>query len=159
MDVQYQCDLDDYVEAQNFVLKQSVSYYILFVGGGFSLVLGLAIAFWGRFANALPALFLGIFWLGYLILYRTAKIRHDFKRHPNVSRQCSLQVDDNGLRSASDVSTGETKWGAFVKYRETPNLFMVYFGGRMFRVIPKRAFSTLQLEEFRELLRRKLPAK
>src|ERR1700722_14152964 len=95
MDVQYQCDLDDYVEAQNFVLKQSVSYYILFVGGGFSLVLGLSMAFWGPFANALPALFLGIFWLGYLILYRTAKIRHDFKSHPNFSSQFTHEVQKN----------------------------------------------------------------
>jgi hypothetical protein len=159
MDVQYQCNVNDYVEAQNAVLKASVGYYILFIGGGFSLVLGMIVAYWGRLATATPALALALFWLAYPIFYLPAKIRRDFKKHPNFSRPCNLHVDDDGLRSSSDISTSETKWGAFVKFRETPNVFMVYFGGNIFRVIPKRAFAASQLEEFRELLRRKLPAK
>jgi hypothetical protein len=32
-------------------------------------------------------------------------------------------------------------------------------GARLFEVIPKRALSGLQLDEFRELLRQKLPNK
>ena len=147
------------MEAQNIALKAGASYYILSIGGTLSFVLGVVTAFWGRFAVALPALALGVFWLSYPTLYWPWKLRHDFKKHPNFSRQCTLQVDNDGLRSQNDMSSGETKWGAFVKFRETPNLFMVYFGGRLFKVIPKRAFSAAQLEEFRELLRSKLPSK
>jgi len=159
MDVQYQCDVNDFVEAQNAVLKRSVGYYVLFIGGFFCLLLGIVIAYRGRFANALPLLVLALFWLGYAILYLPTKFRRGFKKHPNFSRPCSLHVDDDGLRTSNDVSTNESKWAAFVKFRETPNIFLIYFGANIFRVIPKRAFVGPQLEEFRELLRSKLPAK
>lgn len=159
MDVQYQCGLNDYIEAQKVVLGRSSGYYIMLVGGGFCLILGVVVAFSMRLADGLPALALAVCWFGYLIIYLPVKLRRDFSKHPNFSRHCNLHVDDNGLRSSSDVSSGDTKWGAFVKFRETPNLFMLYLGERVFRVIPKRAFSTLQLEEFRGLLRTKLSMK
>jgi hypothetical protein len=159
VDVQYQCDLKDYLEAQNVALKATAGYYIVSIGGILSLVLGVLASLLGLFGAAWPMLALAVFWLSCPIFYWPWKLRRDFKKHPNFSRQCSLHVDENGLRSESDVSSGETKWEAFVKFRETPNLFMMYFGGRMFKAIPKRAFSAPQLEEFRDLLRSKLPAK
>ncbi len=159
MDVQYQCSLKDYVEAQNAVLKASAGYYILVLGGGVSLAFGLFLEYRSGFARAIPALFLALFWLGYPTILLPAKFKREFKKNPNFPRACLLHVDDDSLRTSSDVSTSETKWVAFTKFRETPNVFLIYFGRNIFRVIPKRAFAAPQLEEFRELLRRKLPAK
>jgi hypothetical protein len=136
-----------------------VSYYIILICGGFCLLLGSFLALVGPFSKGLPLLALAFFWLGFPFVYMPFKLKRDFKKHPNFSRDCSVQVNETGLHSQSDVSTGETKWAAFVKFRETRNLFMLYLGGRMFKVIPKRAFSAAQLEEFRELLRQKLPTK
>ena len=70
-----------------------------------------------------------------------------------------LDLKDEGLYGTSAIGEGTAKWSAFSKLRETPNLFMLYMGARMFRVIPKRAFSPSQLEEARALLRTKLPMK
>jgi YcxB-like protein len=159
MDVQYKCNLEDYKEAQKAQLKRSVSYHIMLVGGGLCLLFGALLAFTGPLSSSVPLLLLAVLWLGYPSLYLPFKLNRDFQEHPNFGRDCHLQVNDDELRSQSDVSTGETKWAAFVKFHETPNLFMLYLGGRMFKVIPKRAFSASQLEEFRELLCRKLPAK
>jgi hypothetical protein len=159
MDIQYKCNLNDYIEAQKVALRRSVSYYIMLVAGGLCLLMGAVVAVAGPFSTALPLLLLAVFWLGYPFVYIPFKLRRDFRKHPNFARECQVHVDDDGLRSQSDVSSGETKWAAFVKFRETPNLFMLYLGGRMFKVIPKRAFSTSEVDEFRELLRRKLPTK
>jgi hypothetical protein len=159
MDIHYACNLQDYIEAQKVALRTTVSYYIMLVGGGLCLLVGAVVAVVGPFSSALPPLLLAAFWLGYPFVYIPFKLRRDFRKHPNFARECQVHVDDDGLRSQSDVSTGETKWEAFVKFRETPNLFMLYLGGRMSKVIPKRAFAASQVEEFRELLRRKLPTK
>jgi len=159
MDVQYKCNLDDYKEAQNTQLKRSVGYYVMLVSGGLCLACGAILAFAGPFSSAVPLLALAALWLGCPLIYMPFKLKRDFQKHPNFARECWVHVDDDGLRSQSDVSSGETKWAAFIKFRETSNLFMLFLGGRMFKVIPKRAFSAPQLEEFRELLRRKLPTK
>jgi len=159
MDIQYKCNLADYVEAQNVHVRRSVSYYIMLLGGGLCLLAGGLLALVGPFSTSVPFLALAVLWLGVLFVYMPFKLKRDFRKHPNFSRDCSVQVSETGLNSQSDVSTGETKWAAFVRFRETRNLFMLYLGGRMFKVIPKRAFSGAQLEEFRALLRQKLPNK
>jgi len=159
MDVRYTCNLDDYREAQYAQLRRSASYYIMLVGGGLCLLFGAVLALTRTFASAAPILLLALFWLGWVLAYLPLKLKRDFHGHPNFAKDCHVHADDEGLRSESELSSGETKWAAFTKFRETSNLFMLYFGGRMFKVVPKRAFSPSELEQFRALLRRKLSTK
>jgi hypothetical protein len=160
MDIQYKCGLDDYREAQKVALKRSASYYFMLSGGALCLLLGIVhLALTGSLSSSLPAFSLAVFSLVYPFVYPHFRLKRDFDKQLNFGRECLLHVDEDGLRSESDVSTAETKWAAFAKFHETPNLFMLYLGSRTFKVIPKRAFSPLQLEEFRELLRRRLTAK
>jgi hypothetical protein len=46
------------------------------------------------------------------------------------------------------------EWRAFVNFRESPNLFMLYRSEISFEPIPKSAFSPPDLIEFAEFLRR-----
>jgi hypothetical protein len=80
-------------------------------------------------------------------------------QHPNLARQYLLRVDDGGWEKIGEISQGGGKWAAYTKFRETPNLFMIYRGARTFSMIPKRAFTVSQLGEFRELISNKLPGK
>ena len=80
----------------------------------------------------------------------------DFKRHPNFARPVQLQINDAGLHSETEISRGETKWNAYIGYRETENLFLLFLGARLVDVIPKRAFSIEQLGEFRDLVKANL---
>jgi hypothetical protein len=84
-------------------------------------------------------------------------LRRDFRRHPNFARPVQMQIDDAGLHSESDVWSGHTKWDTYVKYGETENLFLLYLGARSVEVIPKRAFSGEETEEFRRLVRAAFP--
>jgi hypothetical protein len=159
MNIRYKCGLDDYREAQNVALRKSASYYFVLSGGVLCLLLGIVhLALTGSISSSLPEFSLAVFSLAYPFVYPHFKLKRDFDKHPNFGRECLLDVDEDGLRSESDVSTGEAKWAAFVKFHETSNLFMLYLSGSTFKVIPKRAFSALQLEEFRELLHRRLSA-
>lgn len=50
-------------------------------------------------------------------------------------------------------SSGRLTWSRFIRYRETRHTFLLYQGPRLFNVIPKRALTIDQVEEFRRLLR------
>ncbi len=95
----------------------------------------------------------GMQWANYV---HVPLIRRDFRKHPNFSVPQVLKVNDDGLYCVSDIAEGSAKWSAFTKFQETRNLFMLQMGARMFRVIPKRALSTPEIDELRELLRRRL---
>ncbi len=92
-----------------------------------------------------------------LALAHSVWLKRDFRRHPNFDRPQNLRIDSSGLHSETAAWSGDTKWEAYVKYRETEHLFLLYLGARSVEVIPKRAFSGEQLREFRRLVGTKLP--
>jgi len=70
----------------------------------------------------------------------------------------TLSADEQGLRSATSAGHSENNWSTYTNF-ETSNLFLLYMGSGLFEVIPKRAFSPSQLEEFRNLLTRYVSVK
>jgi hypothetical protein len=84
-------------------------------------------------------------------------LKRDFMRHPNFTRQVRMRIDEAGLKSDSDLWTSDTKWGAYLKHAETKNLFLLYLGVRSVEIIPKRAFSAGQIDEFRRLIHANFP--
>ena len=101
---------------------------------------------------------LGIFWLSFIPV-RRLWLKRDFRKHPNLTIPQVLVLGEEGLRGTSEIGEGTSKWAAYTKFRETPSLFVLYMGGRLFRVIPKRALSPQQFEEARALFGSKWPMK
>jgi hypothetical protein len=100
---------------------------------------------------ALPLLLL-VLWLAFRSVIYPLWIKRDFRGHPNFQREQSVKIDEWGVRRTSEIGQSETKWLAYTEYRETQNLFLLYFGRRLMEVIPKRALSVEQLQKFRQLL-------
>lgn len=100
---------------------------------------------------ALPLLLL-VLWLAFRLVIYPLWIKRDFRGHPNFQREQSVKIDEWGLHRTSEIGQSETKWLAYTDYRETHNLFLLYFGRRLMEVIPKRAFSAEELQQFRQLL-------
>jgi YcxB-like protein len=163
MNIEYQCTLGDYQEAVLAHGLRSTGRKILYaVGGCFisTFVVFLMVIRGIREGTA----FLGVivFWFCSALVGRLVCplwIKRDFRKHPNFSRRQVLRVNDDGLHAESEIGQCERKWLAYTQYRETSNLFILYLGARLFEVIPKRAFVLGEGDEFRELLRQKLPAK
>ena len=93
-----------------------------------------------------------------LRMFQRVWIEKDFRRHPDFAGRAHLFVDGETLRTESELERRETKWAAFTKDRETENLFVLYEGAKLLRILPKRAFANQQLSEFRDLLCSKLPS-
>jgi hypothetical protein len=60
--------------------------------------------------------------------------------------------DDSGVRYASATTASQTAWSAFASYRETPNLFLLFFPNRTFALISKRNVDDGRVDDLRTLL-------
>jgi|SRR5580658_448407 hypothetical protein len=165
MEIQYQRTFSDYEEAltaqrvksRPLKIAFTIAFLLILFLGVFLLVsLGLTLA------AGTVAMFVGSFILAKILsvtsaLWRKRWIKRDFHLHPNFARPVRVGIDEAGLHSESEVWSERTKWDSYVKHGETKNLFLLYLGARSVEVLPKRAFSTEQAEEFRRLVRAKFP--
>lgn len=69
----------------------------------------------------------------------------------------TVTIGNEGIRSESEVSTIETKWNSFEKFRETPNLFVIHQTKDVAGIVPKRAFASQEeMAQFRNLIASKV---
>ena len=157
MEVRFRCNTADYLEAFSEHYKKSPVFYVIYFG-----IIACVFAVTGILTRGFPyGLFL-VFssaWLFSRFVFRPVYLKRDFRRHPNLAREYLLRIDEEGICFKCDVSQEEKSWSAFTKWGETRNVFLVYLGARLFDIIPKRAFSDPELNEFRKLLSRHLPGK
>jgi hypothetical protein len=99
-------------------------------------------------------------WLGWIetactIYYVTAVYRRS-KRHYNsnqaVQQEMQYEFDADVIRSASKISSGETKWTSVHKVLELKNWVIIFLSNATACMIPARDFGT-QLPEFRTLVK------
>jgi hypothetical protein len=157
MEARYQCNADDYLEAQRAQIGTSrrIIWLLCMLAVPVAVLEVRAIGF----AKAAPVLLCVGLLLSYPFLFFASRVKHDFRRHPHLAREYHLLADDERLIMSSDASESGGKWTTFSSFRETPNLFLVYRGARTFFMVPKRGFAGGEADEFRELLRRKLRSK
>jgi hypothetical protein len=162
MEVRYQCNLADYKEALSSPrptpLKRKIFRVVLI---WVVIILGVfvmeGLGFRQGPAGVGVIIFCFLFWLVYRIVLFPLWVSKDFRGHPNFQRAQSVRIDEDGLHKTSEIEQGETMWLAYTDWRETQNLFVLYLGSRLLEVIPKRALSREQLQEFRRLLHEKIP--
>jgi hypothetical protein len=83
----------------------------------------------------------------------------NFGEEAQLRREVTVEFSDDGIRSENSAGNSETKWIAFIGYAESDSVFLIYLTKKLFFIIPKSAFSSDDLKEFRELLQQKLPLK
>jgi hypothetical protein len=152
IETKYRCNVDDYVEAQRAHMKSARGYRIVLGLGALCLVFSAFDLYEMGFSHAAPAILLGLFWISCPFLFFTTRCRRDFKKHPNLSREYTFRADESGIHLRSDVSDHGGKWEVYVRFRETKNLFLLYYGARMFLMIPKRALQGTGEDAFRGLI-------
>lgn len=158
MKIHFQNTIDDYIEAQRAYQRHRFWYHAyLWLAAACALVAVYVVLFVDVYLAIGPMVSSAWFLLPRLLF--PWRMRRDFRKHPHFALESDLVAGEEGLGYQSDIGEGASKWAAFTNWHETENLFMLYTGARLFRIIPKRAFEASQLTEFRELLRRKLGSK
>jgi YcxB-like protein len=161
MQIEFQCDLRDYEELFSAQRVKPVGRKILIAS--LSELLIIAVVF-TLVSLGLPEgksfVFIILCWFALVVtslVIRRVWIKRDFRGHPNFSQRQVVQADQSGMIVETGVERSEMKWAAYERYQETQTLFLLYLGARSVQAIPKRALSTDQANELRELLRSVLP--
>jgi YcxB-like protein len=165
MRFEYRLTLNDYQEfnqthSKQIHLKLGIAYFVIvLLTNGLPLLSKTNLSIQEILLNViLPSLLAGI--LIFVVFY----IIHQFsiKRAWNSAHlgkdETVVEVNDEELTINTPLSRSTLKWAAYTHWKETLNLFLVYQSANCSSLFPKRAFiSQEQIDEFRELLRSKLP--
>ncbi len=157
MEIDYQCTLSDFLEVAR--QRKSFLYYFYWVVGVFFLFTGFLSLITGGSSQDVRMFVIAGVALAWPLIVRPISLRRHFRTIPNFALKQRLFAGEEGLRTTSDAGRSENNWSAYTDFLETKNLFVLYMGQGMFEVVPKRAFSPHELDQFRELLARHLPRK
>jgi hypothetical protein len=81
----------------------------------------------------------------------------NWRRNAHLRGEITYDFQPEGVRVITRAADAFLKWEAFIKSKETPNLFLLFLTKQMCHMVPKRAFaSEADIEALRELLREKI---
>ena len=159
---QWRCNFNvlSKISLRGWFISRSRLWYVNWAGGIFFFFLAAVETTVARdSSHAISYFFLSSVFLAWPLVIRPLGRRRNFRDVPNFVLKQVLVTGEDGLLTRSDAGRTENKWSAYTKFQETPNLLIRWMGAGMWEVIPKRAFSAVELGEFRHLLLRHLPAK
>ena len=152
MTFSYQCTRRDFVHACRAMGRKT--YWFLFGLWSFLVLFSVGInrdevlrgSVSQRFSVLLSLVGCGLFFL--LIGW----VSPHYRARRMILREVTWTMGDGGVHLASNVSSADLRWEAFLKYRETPKGFLLFVQKGMAQFIPKRALTTDQADGLRMLL-------
>jgi len=167
--MRFKLSLEDYLSAQRFHAKRSTwSRFTFFVARWVYPTVGLsliAIAFliWRHHplsannGGTIGALLGGGVALACWRLFMRRGFKKSYRRTRYWEGDVEVLFNESGIFSKiSGLTKGEFSWQATKSWREDKDQVLIYLAPALFIVIPKRAISEPQLNDLRELLRRKV---
>jgi hypothetical protein len=93
--------------------------------------------------------------LGALVLLGRFSRRRTYRKQRSLQGTHRFVLSDAGLAAESPHGSGEIRWSAFVRWEESPEIFLLYEADNLFHMLPKRWLGgdEARLEELRGLLR------
>ena len=159
VEIRYECTPDDYADGQIAHSKATVIYYAFLGLGALALMIGVTMLPKAGLSVALLEFVFAAAFLLWPLAFLRVWARRDFKKHPHMAGPKVMRVGEQGLTMESAHGTSEVNWSLFTRFRETSRLLLLYCGARSFMIIPKRALASTELNQFRELVHRKISAK
>ncbi len=164
MEITYQLTIDDFHRAlkaqrlQNWITRWVFRFGVVFVV--FVILLGVAALMVapGRVpAQTLTPIFaLGALWLALLWVTPYLWARSQLRGSPSARSAITMNISEDGVHMRSQYVDSRFGWPTFVRCVEEERVFALFTSPKSAIPIPKRAFDKDQLEEFRELVRRKI---
>ena len=151
MQITYQITFEDWLDGQRTYMRSRASYKFLWVAGSACLLSGVALIF----LKTAPAIFLlvaGIYFVSYPLWVFPLRTRRAFRRRSGLNGPMVLNTTQEGLTVKGDNIQSECKWALFTEFKETKRTFMIHMSDANALVVPKGAFASSELAEFRRLL-------
>ena len=164
MILQCKFTVEDYVAAYRTFAQRGARLWMsrvcLFAGIG-SLLFGVWLTTLpkGSFSLALPMFLISLMWLFFGRPWWRSAGRRAFSNRPELQQEYVVHVDEQGIRFDGPISTFGWTWPAFTGSAESEKIFLVFVSRYAFAILPKRIFGAGEADQFREILRQKLPGK
>lgn len=153
MDIHYRCSFADYKEAHEAQFRKPSAIPVLLFGAMLFTALAIFRLLHGQ---PLQGFIRGLVAVAALMpillrMYQRWSMGHSF-REARFGGDGRMMCNDQGVEIEDEMEHQEIKWGAFTRFQETDNLFILHKGGGRVQVIPKRCFTENQVDEFRTVL-------
>jgi hypothetical protein len=93
-----------------------------------------------------------------IAVYQAPRVqaRRALAASPSARGEIVFAIDETGITTTFPTGHSFLEWRAFVKYRETTELFLFYHYAHRSTFIPKRAMSPDQVQQLRAVLSAKI---
>jgi hypothetical protein len=164
MEITYQLTTNDFhrtlkaYRAQHWSTRWVFRFGVGFVIAVFVFGLAALIVAPGRVPpqSLMPIFVLGAMWLVLLWVTPYFWARSQLRGSPSAKSAVTMDISESGVHMRSQYVDSNMAWPTFVRCVEEERVFALFMSPKSAIPIPKRAFAPNQLEEFRELIRRKL---
>ncbi|MFC4822086.1 YcxB family protein [Dokdonella ginsengisoli] len=150
---------DDYVAAMKLHGRWSTRRLLVSVGTGAVAAIALfflppawpAVAAAGVLGGAIGMLVCyALSWLFYL----PWKARRMFGQQKSLHETYELAWDDEGMSIRGRLGQGTTPWDSYLKKKENERIVLLYQSDLLFQMLPRRAFTAVQMQALQPYLER-----
>jgi hypothetical protein len=169
MKISYHITREDYIDAQKLHRSKSPSTFVraivlagkLLAGLGFLTLLILAAVVRDPkvWSNLLPLAVLLVAWALVMLVWVPFNWRRSYAKDRRMQHEFTANVSEDGIHLQSSDFDANLKWALYLRFLESDRIFLLYQTNRMFNLFPKSAFAPGEIDDFRQLVRRKLPGK
>ncbi len=109
------------------------------------------------FSNFAPLFVVIMMWALLLYFWPKLAARTQFRKQPAVQGMRTVSIGASGIQSNWNDGSANVEWKNYVRLVESPTEFLLYTSPGCFGILPKRAFSVEQANEFRALAAANIP--
>jgi hypothetical protein len=150
---------DDYVAAMKLHGRWPMRRLLVGVGVGIAAAVALIVLPSAWPAVAAAGVLGGV--IGWLICYALSwlfylpwKARRMFGQQKSLHETYELAWDDEGLSMRGRLGQGRTPWNDYLKKKENERIVLLYQSDLLFQMLPRRAFTAVQMQALQPYLER-----
>jgi hypothetical protein len=110
-------------------------------------------------SNFVPLIVLLVAWALVMLVWVPFNWRRSYAKDRRMQHEFAADISEAGIHLQSEDFDANLKWALYLRFLESDRIFLLYQTNRMFNLFPKSAFAPGEIDEFRQLLQRKLPDK
>jgi hypothetical protein len=84
--------------------------------------------------------------------------RKQYRKDQRYRHEITADISEEGVHVVTPSADTRSKWSAIVRFLESDKIFMFFYAEWTFSVVPKRAFAPGEIDSFRDILHRYIPA-
>ena len=161
MNITYQLTHDEYLQAVNLHHKKgrravTLAIYIMLatmiviIGTDFSNTREII-------TNIIAAIFSISFYLLFVRILTVYQAKSVYQKSATLAHEITLHISGKGIKLDKNSNDISIPWSAFYKCKNDEQFYILYTNPRRFNVIPTRALSEKQKEEFDAYLKKYIP--